>query len=375
MKTLAQVEARVPIDATHTAGDDTNEFIISATGSYYLTGNINVSKATGIKVTAVGVTIDLNGFSVQRTANSGGNGIHIEDNARACVVRNGSLRGFETGVRARPENDPISQGALAGRLREVTVTNCTGAGVIAGSGWEIEHCVLLANGYGIAGVGASTIKNCTVKGSTAGPGISLGSGTIAGCMATDNKGDGIAMPSSGVITDCLTESNDGYGIRTSSRTTISKCTSTFNGAIGISAGSTSTVSGCSVFGNDLDGIVVGNDAEVLNNTSTQNGRGNGITTGAGIRASGKANQIRGNNTTENDIGLIVEGTGNLIDGNHVRNNTGPGIQVATVNGRNVIIRNVAGNNVNSYTGIAAGNDLGPVTTVANATSPVGNIQN
>ena len=376
MKTLDQVEARIPIDATHTAGDDTNEFIIPATGSYYLTGNLNVSKATGIKVAAAGVTIDLNGFAVQRTANSGGTGVRIETTASACVVNNGSIRGFESGVRARPEGDPFSSGAPGGRLHHLTVTNCSGTGVIIGDGWEIADCGLFENGSGIAaGIGGCTIQRCVVQSSTQGAGINLSSGTVIGCVVTRNKGDGIGLSNSGVITDCVAEGNGGNGIRATQRSTISRCTSSFNDANGISGGSPGAVSGCTVFGNDLNGILVSDDAEVLNNTSTQNGRGNAITTGAGIRATGKANQIRGNNTTENDIGLIAEGTGNLIDGNHVRNNTGPGIQVPTVNGRNVIIRNVAGNNVNSYTGIAAGNDLGPVTTVANVTSPVGNIQN
>src|SRR6476620_778254 len=40
MKTLDQVEARTPIDASHTTFDATNLFIISQPGAYYLTGNI-----------------------------------------------------------------------------------------------------------------------------------------------------------------------------------------------------------------------------------------------------------------------------------------------------------------------------------------------
>src|SRR6476469_6853818 len=55
MKTLDQVEARIPIDTAHTPGDQTNEFIISQPGSYYLTGNLSVAKTNGISVVAVGV--------------------------------------------------------------------------------------------------------------------------------------------------------------------------------------------------------------------------------------------------------------------------------------------------------------------------------
>jgi hypothetical protein len=378
MKTLDQVEARIPIDATHTPGDDTTEFIIPAigSGSYYLTGNIKVSKATGIKVAASDVTIDLNGFSVQRTANSGGNGIRIEDNASGCVVKNGSIRGFESGVRAKGEN-PILSGAAAGRVHHMTVTSCSLFGILVGSDWEIEESVFYVNGFGISAEGGCTIKHCTVSSSTKGDGISLGSGSVLGCTSTRNKGDGIDMPSSGTIVDCLTESNEGNGIRTSTRSTISKCTSTFNGANGMSLGTSGVVNGCTVFGNDLDGIVTGDDFQILNNACSSNGRANGLSNGAGIHVTGGGSRIEGNNTSSNDIGVRVTGTGtgNLIEANHVRNNTGPGIEVTTVNGRNVIIRNVAGNNVNSYTGIASGNQVGPIDTNFTATSPFANFGN
>jgi hypothetical protein len=377
MKTLDQVEARIPIDVVHTPGDGTSEFIIPANGagSYYLTGNIDVGKANGITVAAAGVTIDLNGFAVRRTANAGGTGIRIETAASDCVLKNGSVRGFEVGVRARPEDNPVSSGAPAGRLHHLKVTNCSGTGVIIGDGWEIADCGLFENGSGIAaGIGACTIQHCVVNASTQGNGMTLSGGTVLGCVVTRNKGAGIIM-FSGTITDCLTESNGGDGIVGDLRSMISHCTSTHNGANGITAGSPGVISGCTVFGNDQDGILVSDDCEVLNNTSTQNGRGNGITTGAGIHATGKANQIRGNNTTENDIGINAGGIGNLIDGNHVRNNTGPGIQVTTANGKNVIIRNVAGNNVNSYTGIASGNQVAPIDTNFTATSPFANFQN
>ena len=48
MKTLDQVEARIIVNATNTPGDGTNSYIISAPGSYYLTGNIAGNEAGGI---------------------------------------------------------------------------------------------------------------------------------------------------------------------------------------------------------------------------------------------------------------------------------------------------------------------------------------
>src|SRR4051794_22926117 len=63
MKSLDQIEPRTPIDATHTPGDAANTFIISAPGSYYLTGNLTgVSGQTGICIASNDVTLDLGGF-------------------------------------------------------------------------------------------------------------------------------------------------------------------------------------------------------------------------------------------------------------------------------------------------------------------------
>ena len=65
MLTLSQVEPRMPVDATHTPGNSQGEFVISNSGSYYLTTNIaGVSGKDGIDVNANNVTLDLNGFSV-----------------------------------------------------------------------------------------------------------------------------------------------------------------------------------------------------------------------------------------------------------------------------------------------------------------------
>src|ERR1017187_3770343 len=65
MKTLDQIEARTPIDAAHTPGDGGNQFIISAPGSYYLTGNVTgVSGKNCISINADNVTVDLNGFAL-----------------------------------------------------------------------------------------------------------------------------------------------------------------------------------------------------------------------------------------------------------------------------------------------------------------------
>src|SRR4051795_11624319 len=71
MKTLDQVEPRIPIDTTHTPGDGASMFRIDLPGSYYLTGNVTgQSGKNGIFVAASNVTIDLNGFTLAGVAGS-----------------------------------------------------------------------------------------------------------------------------------------------------------------------------------------------------------------------------------------------------------------------------------------------------------------
>ena len=65
MKTLDQIEPRIPVNVTHTPGDDNDDFIIAQPGSYYFSGNVAGAKGTAILIKAANVTLDLNGFALQ----------------------------------------------------------------------------------------------------------------------------------------------------------------------------------------------------------------------------------------------------------------------------------------------------------------------
>src|SRR5678809_1013800 len=71
MKTLDQLQPRIPVNATTTPGDATSVFKITQPGSYYLTGNIaGVAGKHGIYVTTGNVTLDLMGFDLVGVAGS-----------------------------------------------------------------------------------------------------------------------------------------------------------------------------------------------------------------------------------------------------------------------------------------------------------------
>jgi hypothetical protein len=96
MKTLQQVEPRV--DVMTLAGDASSEIVITNSGSYYLSANLEVTKVNGIRIAAVDVVLDLNGFEVSRGSGSGGKGIFIDSGMDRATVRNGTVVGFDQGI-------------------------------------------------------------------------------------------------------------------------------------------------------------------------------------------------------------------------------------------------------------------------------------
>ena len=59
MKTLAQIEPRIPISSA--------PFTISSSGSYYLTMNLTTTESNAIVIAANGITPDLGGWTISST--------------------------------------------------------------------------------------------------------------------------------------------------------------------------------------------------------------------------------------------------------------------------------------------------------------------
>ncbi len=100
MKTFDQIEPRKEVNATNTPGDSTALFIISSSGSYYLSGNIaGVSGKSGIKIAADDVTLDLNGFQLKGVSGSGSGIVHVivTGGVRNVAVLNGTVRDWPGG--------------------------------------------------------------------------------------------------------------------------------------------------------------------------------------------------------------------------------------------------------------------------------------
>lgn len=351
MKTLDQVEARTPVNATNTPGNTDYEFVIAQAGSYYLTGNVVTAKPNGLRVTASGVTLDLNGFQVRRASGSGGNGIELY--ASRCTVTNGSVTGFGTGVLGQVETGGYSRG---GRLTQITVSQC-GRAIAVNFDWRLDGCTATDNTeYGIETADGAVIANCIARRNQA-IGIQTSDGSVVkDCTASDNRGGGITVARDSKVEGCVVVGNDGDGIRVGNKCVVRACVADRNGALsysgsgtGIYAAQRALISGCKANDNRDYGILVDGDSVVVENHVSLNGQ---------------------RTPTSPRAGIFVTGGGSRIEGNHSRDNNGTGILATPAD---VIIRNTAGNNSVVNYNPSSGSNFAPVQSAATTTNPLANL--
>ena len=179
MKSLDQIEARVPISAL--------PFTIAASGSYYLTTNLTgVSGLNGISIgfNVNDVTVDLNGFTLIGVPGS----LHgITSSGSRITVMNGIVRNWGSdGVNCAPDQNNVFKNLLA-------ISNGI-TGLDIGTRGLVENCQAEANAtHGIAVAGGSIVRNCLAN-HNGNIGIncyntgSVGSSaTVTGCAAAQNS--------------------------------------------------------------------------------------------------------------------------------------------------------------------------------------------
>jgi len=208
MKALDQVEPRVPLQSL--TGDANSQYVISQSGSYYLTGNITaVNGLNGVFVTAPHVTIDLNGFALLGIAGSG-HAIVSNTAADGLCVRNGAISGWGgMGVN-------LTNVTSQARIEFVNVDHCVGGGISMSQRGFVSYCAVNACGtFGIAALNGVRIVQCVVTATTGtGDGISADYGSvIQDCSCTENGGAGFVSNGTGVlIVGCKATFNGGDGV-------------------------------------------------------------------------------------------------------------------------------------------------------------------
>jgi hypothetical protein len=171
MKTLEQIEPRRPIS--------TAPFIITQSGSYYVTTNLVVDLGDCLRINANNVTLNLNGFTLSSTQPQDppvaaaaiyvGQSSAVTNIAIVNGIISGSVtnnngvfggKGFDYGIYA------WSPGGYNIRVKDVIISGCRRSGIYIGVGSSsstVESCSVItvaATGIFAASVLNSTALNC-----------------------------------------------------------------------------------------------------------------------------------------------------------------------------------------------------------------------
>lgn len=256
-----------------------------------------------------------------------------------ATLRRCELQGFTIGVAAgdytlldgvRITNSTVGiNGGKFTSLRNVSVLTTTSGGIQVGDFSALDRVEVRNSADTAINMGNDcTLTQCTVSGVVAAGVIAGSRNTFVDCTSSKNTGGtGFLVADGNTFQNCRADENAGDG---------------FNGRFG------NVWRSCSARSNSGDGIEGSSGTCVLEGRFDSNG--NGASVGANIRLTGDAARIEGNTLIGGDFGI------------------------QTTSGGNLIIRNSSRNSSNSYGGIAAGNDVGPIGSGATATSPWANIQ-
>lgn len=384
MKTLEQIEPRTIIDSL--------PYIITRSGSYYLTNDLVGTGDYGIRVNEDNVTLDLNGFALRGPAGLG-TAITMRPtvDVKNLAIRNGTISGWGSAI--------VATNLSNGQFERLRIYANDYQGMVVGHNCTLKDCVFESNGgFGLyAGLGC-VVTGCSSR-DNFGAGFLVGNGAIlSSCSAQGNYGEGFWTGDGAVLTGCSAEGNDdavvgalnchgfdlgmgcaasgcsaennrGHGYYVASGTTISGSSAAYNFGAGFSLGAGTTLNGGSAYYNGNAGIVTGDHCTIRNCTSYY-GDSDGIRVPNGCVV--QENLANYNGLTNSPAaGILVTGNRNRIDGNHLIANCDNGLKVTGTG--NLIIRNSAKGNTSTNFNIVTANDSGPIGKAATATSPWANL--
>ncbi|RYD34127.1 MAG: right-handed parallel beta-helix repeat-containing protein [Verrucomicrobiaceae bacterium] len=241
MKTLGEIEGRTPVS--------TLPFNITASGSYYLTKNLQFTATTGnaVNISASNVTLDLSGFSLSSVDGVSGSAIAITGGRTGIRIRNGSIKGNSSllisglfpgkswSFTAKGFYNGISgPDCSACDFSDLMVTDCQADGLDLGGSNLVRRVNARGNGgYGIdTNADGNRVTGCTSS-RNANSGIYCVAGVITGCVVTENGNNGMTSSSSHV-SGCSSRLNFSHGFNTVSAV-IQNCTAESNGGSGFIA--------------------------------------------------------------------------------------------------------------------------------------------
>ena len=281
MKTLQQVEPRTPISSLPVT--------ITQPGSYYLTSSFDLGAGQdGIFVSAINVTIDLNGFTI-RSFDPGNTAVGIRIDPLGgymsdLTILNGHIVGSVLNVGGVYSGSGFGYGIYcAGSLSNVhisgvTVSGCLLDGInVGGNSTLVESCAISTVGGN--GIFADSVSHCTAY-QCGGNGINAN--TASDCHGSSSSNYGLIATTAH---ECYGSSSSGYGLYASAA---DNCYGSSAGSYGLLAGSGNNCYGASNSGigesitsaNNCSGTSYGGgdglDADVANNCYGQSYSGTGL---------------------------------------------------------------------------------------------------
>lgn len=365
MKTLDEVEPRVPVNDENTPGDSYYTYIINQAGSYYLTGNITSNSKTGIKIEADNVTLDLSGYTISFTGTGNHYGIYMSGNSN-IEIRNGIITGFNVGM------SDGSYDCSGDRVISIKVTNCKTSGILLfGDDHLVKDCYLDSNGN--AGASAIPVAIRTGENSIISDNIitNTGNGTVNyvncilasnNCIISDNtiKGNGVNSGGSTYSTRFY-GIYAGYNCKIQGNTVIDNAEGTDHDYIyGISSDGASQIIENCVRNNGVNATAAGNayiygirasiGSNVIKNVCTRNGHNSsasgvyGIYSSNGCNVSNNTCSYNGTDGAGYAYGIFTSSSCN-IRGNTLFNNGENGSSISygiLANGYSLVDQNVSG---------------------------------
>ncbi len=250
-----------------------------------------------------------------RVSGNGGHGIVVgSEGTITCSTSsgnaiNGMIGGNDCIVDNCDVSDNLGDGMLWGSgciLKDCTAYSNDDEGIVTSNGCTVVACTAYDNGDGASALSKDGIR----------VGVSC---SIIACSAYSNADDGFVLPGAGCsITDSTAYANTGDGIE-GGIGTITGCSAIGNNEDGIHVVGAMTITNCATYQNFNDGIEVADDSFVFQNTCDSNGPG--VNNGANIHVTGSDNRIDGNQCTDADRGIDVDGAGNIIVRNTCSGNT------------------------------------------------------
>ncbi len=352
MKSLDQIEPRIPINATTTPGTSNSLYTITQPGSYYLTEDlIGEPGKHGLTVENVDrVTIDLMGHRLEGVDGSlsGVFLVYFSTPTSGTFVRNGFIRNWGSYGIQGPAFSAVTISDIhveqcmkdgiyigSGRVEACTAHDNEQDGIRVGSSSIILSCRATSNGgIGIRAHDSTQVKDC-VSSSNTGDGISVFlSGDISNCTSRGNQGSGMVIGGHGTVMDSNAGGNGEHGIKGGSHAHIATSTANDNGIDGIHIGFNGRISNCHCSSNTSNGIRAGGTPQIVGNSCVSNGSGGD---GAGIYIDGTEGTVVRNMATNNDRGIDVDGIRNLIVSNTTRDNSGKNYDIVAGNRVGIIV--------------------------------------